>query len=133
MNCRTMSQVSGVGIRNVSAEEVADCPAQAERFITPAMVEDDPEWIDKAIGLLSERVYVTVDVDGFDPAEAPGVGTPEPGGLRWRAVTELLRRVCAERTVVAADIVEVRPIPPSHITEFLAARLAYKIIAFTQA
>ena len=58
--------------------------------------------------------------------------TPEPGGLDWRQVTGLLRRVCRERQVVAADIVEVRPIPPSHITEYLAARLAYKIITYTQ-
>jgi len=81
---------------------------------------------------LRKKVYVTVDIDGFDPAFAPGTGTPEPGGLDWRQVTGLLRRVCRERQVVGADIVEVRPIPPNHITEYLAARLAYKIISYTQ-
>ncbi len=69
---------------------------------------------------------------GFDPAYAPGTGTPEPGGLDWRQVTGLLRKVCAKRQVIGADIVEVRPIPPNHVTEFAAARLAYKIIAYTQ-
>ena len=73
-----------------------------------------------------------MDIEGFDPAIAPGTGTPEPGGLSWRQVTGLLRRVCSERRVIAADIVEVRPIPPNHITEVLAARLACKIIAYTQ-
>ena len=121
-----------VGIRNFSLAEAAECPGQVDRFVTPARVARDPEWIDHAIGMLGEQVYVTLDVDGFDPSEAPGVGTPEPGGLHWPDVTALLRRVCAERRVVAADIVEVRPIPPSNITEFLAARLAYKIIAYTQ-
>lgn len=126
-------RLAQVGVRSFSQGEYEACPEQAANFITPRMVEDDPGWIDKALALLGERVYVTVDVDGFDPAEAPGVGTPEPGGLHWREVTALLRRVCTERRVVAADIVEVRPIPPSSVTEFLAARLACKIIAYTQA
>ncbi len=125
-------RIAQVGTRSFSAEEVDACPERARRFITPAMVADDPDWIDRALALLGEAVYVTIDVDAFDPSEAPGVGTPEPGGLHWREVTALLRRVCTERRVVAADIVEVRPIPPSLVTEYLAARLACKIIAYTQ-
>jgi len=121
-----------VGIRNWSAEEDADCPEQVERFITPAVVERSDDWIDRALDLLGEKVYVTIDIDGFDPSLCPGTGTPEPGGLSWQQVTGLLRRVCRERQVVAADIVEVSPIPPNHITEFVAARLAYKLIAYTQ-
>ena len=128
----TTDRIAQVGIRSFSAEEVQQCPDQAANFITPRMVADDPQWIDKAIGLLGETVYVTVDMDGFDPAEAPGVGTPEPGGLSWRQVTALLRRLCEARRVVAADVVETRPLPPSNITEFLAARLACKVIAYTQ-
>lgn len=121
-----------VGIRNVSLEEYRDCPAQVERFFTPTRIAADPRWIEQALGMLGPKVYVTVDIDGFDPAYAPGAGTPEPGGLDWFQVTRLLREVCRRRQVVAADIVEVRPIPPNHVTEFLAARLAYKIIAYTQ-
>ena len=121
-----------VGVRSLSLEEYEQCPAQAAQFITPEMAATDPDWIDKALDRLGERVYVTIDMDGFDPSEAPGVGTPEPGGLRYRDVRHLLRRVCTERQAVAADIVETRPIPPSNVTEFLAARLAYKIIAYTQ-
>jgi agmatinase len=125
-------RIAQVDIRNFSAQEYADCPQQAANFITPRAVAEDPTWMDRVLALLGENVYVTVDMDAFDPAEAPGVGTPEPGGLTWRQVTALLRRVCAERRVVAADVVETRPIPPSNVTEFLAARLAYKIIAYTQ-
>ncbi len=62
----------------------------------------------------------------------PGTGTPEPGGLTWRQVTSLLRRVCAERQVVGADIVEVVPVPGQKVSEFLAARLAYKMIAYVE-
>jgi len=121
-----------VGIRSFSREEVEQCPRQVKAFITPKVIVEDTHWIDRVLGLLSEKVYVTVDMDGFDPSIAPGVGTPEPDGLTWRQATSLLRRVCTERQVVAADIVETRPIPPHHITEFLAAKLAYKIIAYTQ-
>ena len=121
-----------IGIRNVSLEEYRDCPRQVERFWTPAKIRATPDWIDQAIGMLSPKVYLTIDIDGFDPAYAPGTGTPEPGGLDWLQVTGLLRELCRRREVVAADIIEVRPIPPNHVTEFLAARLAYKIIAYTQ-
>jgi agmatinase len=121
-----------VGIRSVSKEEAEACPEQVARFMTPDMVEDDPNWVARALERLGERVYVTVDMDGLDPSVAPGVGTPEPGGLSWRQVLGLLRRVAAEREVVAADVVETCPIPGQPLTEFVAARLAYKIIAYTQ-
>jgi len=125
-------RIAQVGVRNFSLEEYRDCPSQVANFITPKVVAEDPAWIDRTLDLLGEKVYVTVDMDVFDPAEAPGVGTPEPGGLHWHQVTALLRRLCQARQVVAGDIVETRPIPPSNVTEFLAARLAYKIIAYTQ-
>jgi agmatinase len=121
-----------VGIRSYSSQEARQCPEQVGKFFTPPLIASQEDWIGRVVASLRENVYVTVDIDGFDPAFAPGTGTPEPGGLDWRQVTGLLRRVCRERQVVAADIVEVRPIPPSHITEYLAARLAYKIIAYTQ-
>jgi len=121
-----------VGIRNFSREEYEQCPRQAANFITPTVIAEDPNWIDRALSLLGDKVYVTVDIDGFDPSIEPGTGTPEPGGLTYRQGLSLLRRVCTERQVVSADIVEVRPLGANHVTEFLAARLAYKIIAYTQ-
>ena len=128
----TTANICQVGIRSFSREEADDCREQASLFITPRVIDTDPDWIEKAVDRLGDQVYVTVDMDGLDPSVTPGVGTPEPGGLTWRQVTALLRCVCAERNVVAADIVEVRPIPPNHVTEFIAARLAYKIISYTQ-
>lgn len=128
----TAGRICQVGVRSYSKEERAACPEQAAAFLAPRTIRSRADWIDLALRRLGERVYVTVDMDGFDPSVAPGVGTPEPGGLTWEEVTHLLRRVCAERVVVAADIVETRPIPPNHVTEFVAARLAYKIIAYTQ-
>lgn len=121
-----------VGIRSYSLEEYESCPHQVANFITPAYIAKGTDWMDRALSLLGPSVYVTIDIDGLDPALAPGTGTPEPGGLTWGQTTGLLRRVCTERRVVAADIVEVRPLGAHHVTEFLAARLAYKIIAYTQ-
>jgi len=121
-----------VGIRSFSDGERRAFPERVENFVAPRAIAADPGWIDRVVGRLGEKVYVTVDMDGFDPACAPGVGTPEPGGLDWWQVTGLLRRVCTERTVVAADIAETRPLGANHVTECLAARLAYKIIAYTQ-
>ena len=121
-----------VGIRSYSADERDQCPAQVEKFITPDDVAADERWMGRAMGMLGEKVYITLDIDGLDPSIAPGTGTPEPGGLSWKDVTGLLRRVCSERNVVAADIVEVRPISPNHVTEFIAAKLGYKMIAYTQ-
>jgi agmatinase len=132
------SGICQVGIRNFSLEENRDCPNQVAVFFTPATIASDPDWVDRALELLDKndknekKVYLTIDIDGLDPAIAPGTGTPEPGGLTWQQTLQIVRAICTRRQVVAADIVEVRPIPPDCVTEFLAARLAYKIIAYTQ-
>ncbi|MFP3938085.1 MAG: agmatinase [Phycisphaerae bacterium] len=121
-----------VGIRSYSREEYEAHPERVRSFITPALLESDPNWIARALDMLGGRVYVSVDIDALDPSIAPGTGTPEPGGLAWKQVLQLLREVCSKREVVGADVMEVRPLPPSRLTEFVAARLAYKIIAYSQ-
>jgi len=128
----TTQTICQVGVRNIAQEEFDACRPYIDRLITPTAIADDPAWIERALDRLTERVYVTIDLDGFDPAVAPGVGTPEPGGLSWRDVIDLLRDLCRRKQVVAADVVELRPIPPNHVTDFLAARLAAKLIAYTQ-
>lgn len=118
-----------VGIRNYSAEEAAFIRAESKPvFSARACRGAGDGWIESALSSLTDTVYVTIDIDGFDPAFAPGTGTPEPGGLDWYQVTDLLAAVAQSRRIVAADVVEVRPIPPSVVTEFLAAKLAYRII-----
>lgn len=125
--------VVGVGIRNYSAEEHRYMTRLGIRPISAQQTYEDVDWIERAVGALTENVYVTIDIDGFDPAYAPGTGTPEPGGMDWYQVNDLLRAVAMERRVVAADIVEVLPLPGSAQTEFLAAKLAYKLIAHIEA
>ncbi len=121
-----------VGVRALSREEHRFANRNRIEPITARDCFLDDDWIDRALDGLGETVYVTIDIDGFDPACAPGTGTPEPGGLDWYQVTGLLRLVAAEKNVVGADIVEVMPIPGQVTTEFLAARLAYKLICYVQ-
>ncbi len=122
-----------VGIRAISPEDRAFMKKTGLAPITARRCFMADDWIDEALDRLTDDVYLTIDIDGFDPAYAPGTGTPEPGGLDWYQVTGLLRLVCAEKNVVGADIVEVMPLPGQTVTEFLAARLAYKIMAYVQA
>ncbi|MBM4037263.1 MAG: agmatinase [Planctomycetes bacterium] len=93
----------------------------------------DPAWADRALALLGERVYLTIDLDAFDPSVIPAVGTPEPGGLGWHEALRFLRRVAARRRIVALDIVELCPLPGSIISDFAAAKLAYRLIGYALA
>jgi len=122
-----------VGIRSFSAEEAQECPDQIRRIITPNLLETDPALaLDRILYGLTDNVYITIDMDAFDPAIAPGVGTPEPGGLTWRQVTAILRKVFECKNVIGADVVETLPLENNVVTEFLAARLVGKLIAYSE-
>lgn len=121
-----------VGIRNYSLEEAKFIKATGKPIFPARICRQAATWINEVVALLGAHVYVTIDIDGFDPAYAPGTGTPEPGGLDWYQVTDLLAAVARARTIVAADLVEVRPIPPNNVTEFLAAKLMYRLIGLAQ-
>ena len=78
----------------------------------------------------TERVYLTLDVDGFDPAVTPATGTPVPGGLSWAYGTRLLRELFLAKEVIGADIVEVAPVAGSGLTEYAAAQLCYDMLRY---
>jgi agmatinase len=88
------------------------------------------KWVDEVVETLSDRVYITIDVDGMDPAIMPATGTPEPGGLSWYEMLTLLRAVIERRTIVACDIVELSPLPGIMAPNFLCAKLVYKILSY---
>lgn len=119
-----------VGIRNVSAEEAEAVPSLDTTIFYDFNMRDDPDWIARAVEVLSDTVYITIDLDGLDPAVMPAVGTPEPGGLSWREVLALLRRTFETKTVVACDVVELCPIPGFVSPNFIAARLVYKLLTY---
>jgi agmatinase len=119
------------GIRALTREEreLVRTAAHIHVFFADDMHDDDA-WIDDVIARLPPDVYLSFDVDGFDPALVPSTGTPEPGGLGWYPVLKLLRRLFRERNVVAADVVELAPIPGLAAPDFLVAKLVYKMIGY---
>jgi agmatinase len=122
--------VTQVGIRSLSSEEAADIPSLKTRVFYDFNMRQDPSWIDRVVESLTDVVYITIDVDGFDPAIMPATGTPEPGGLSWHEGLTLLRRVFERRKVVGCDIVELSPMPGNAAPNFLCAKLLYKILTY---
>jgi len=124
------ARTTQVGIRSLSPEEAADAPTLPTEIFYDYNMRDDPEWIDRVVDSLTDTVYVTIDVDGFDPAIMPATGTPEPGGLAWYEVLTLLRRVVERRKVVGCDLVELSPMGGNVAPNFLCAKLIYKILSY---
>ena len=123
----------GVGIRAIDAEERVLIDEMGLTMVYGEELASDG-WLDRAMaGLSSDNVYISFDVDFFDPAYVPSTGTPEPGGGTWAQAMALLRRVCAEKHIVGADVVELAPIPGLVAPDFLVAKLVYKMIAYWQA
>lgn len=85
-------------------------------------------WMDEAIGKLSDNVYLTLDLDALDPSIMPAVGTPQPGGFDWYTLLKLLRKLAKSKNVVGFDVMEFMPIPGMHAPDFTAAKLVYKLI-----
>jgi agmatinase len=119
-----------VGIRNMSEGEALALPGLESTIFYDWNMRDDPAWMTRVVDALSDVVYVTIDLDGLDPALMPAVGTPEPGGLSWRETTALLRYVFERRRVVACDVVELCPVPGLTSPNFVAARLVYKLLGY---
>jgi len=122
--------VTQVGIRSVSEEEVTKINTGDVRTFLAHEMRAMPEWIERVIDTLHQNVYVTIDVDVFDPAYIPGTGTPEPGGLDWYEVTGLIRRVAESRRIVGFDVNEVMPLAGNRITEFTSAKLIYRTLGY---
>lgn len=128
-------RVVQVGIRACGEEEQDNLARPDVKTFWMHELRDRPkkEWIAEVIGALGPRVFVTFDLDAFDPAMMPSTGTPEPGGLDWAAATGLLRAVAREREIVGSDFVELAPVEGRHAPDFLAARLVYRWIGYLEA
>lgn len=79
---------------------------------------------------LSKNVYITIDVDAFDPSEIPSTGTPEPGGLDYYQVLDILRTVCSQKNIVGFDVVELAPIKGLNYPDYTTAKLIYKLMGY---
>ena len=117
-----------VGIRSMDAEEKQYLPHN--RVFFAHEIANNENWIKEVLEKVTGKVYITIDLDAFDPSIAPSTGTPEPGGLQWYPTLKLLKKVFKKCNVVAFDIVELMDSPQAKPTAFLAAKLYYKMLAY---
>lgn len=117
-----------VGIRSMDAIEKAVMD-EDKTYFAHDMTTDDT-WMDSAIYQMTDNVFITIDLDVFDPSILPSTGTPEPGGLLWYETLEFLKQVFEEKNVVGFDIVELCPNPKEKSSDFLAAKLYYKMLSY---
>ena len=131
---RDICPVVEVGVRSLSAVEGRLIVSDGIPVVYWPPSVDLAEVAGKALESLSERVYVSIDLDVFDPSLMAAVGTPEPGGMSWAEVTGLLRTVAEARTIVGFDVSELSPGEGPEACAFTAAKLTYKLIGYaTQA
>jgi len=120
-----VQSVVAVGIRSMSRGEKKR-QAGVRTFFSHEILGG--EWYKQVVDALPERVYMTIDLDVFDPALMPSTGTPEPGGLTWQQIMKLIKEVCATRTLVGFDVVELCPSAETS-PDFLAAKLVYRTLS----
>ena len=119
-----------VGIRSISREERDLIRAKELMVVAARDFVARPERALELVDRLTDEIYLTIDVDYFDPAIMPATGTPEPGGPGWYDTLAFIRGVCRKKTVVGFDVNELRPLGDDVAPNFLAAKLIYKIIAY---
>jgi agmatinase len=124
---------ASVGIRSMSEEEAEHLKRHpVPMWSTRQFRALGGRW-DPVLEALTDEVYVTFDLDGLDPAQLPATGTPEPGGLDWYEAVDLLRAVSGRARIVGCDVVELAPIAGQVASDFLAARLAYRLMGLALA
>ena len=127
---REICPVVQVGIRSLSFEESELIKEKNLKIFWAKDIVGNDAWFDEAISMLSNIVYITIDLDGLDPSIMPSVGTPEPGGLGYYQVLRLLKKVCSKRNVVGFDVVELCPDEQEISSDFTAAKIVYKLIGY---
>jgi len=120
--------ITQVGIRSMDIVEKEYL--QTGRVFFAENIIQSPDWIERVINTLNNKVYITVDLDVFDPSVMPSTGTPEPGGFDWYTALELVRKVTEKKELVGFDIVELCPDKNNKAPDFLASKLLYKILTY---
>lgn len=120
--------IVSVGIRSMDSSEIQRI--DREKVFFARDIHSSKEWVPRAVGLLSKKVYITIDLDVFDSGIMPSTGTPEPGGLGWYDVVGLLREVAMQKDIVGFDVVELAPHKSNRAPDFLAAKLVYTLLSY---
>ena len=117
-----------VGIRSMDSSEKKSLDKDRVLFATD--IHSSTDWIGWVVSKLSDKVYITIDLDVFDPSIMPSTGTPEPGGLLWYEVLTLLKTICNSKDLVGFDVVELCPDERNKSPDFMAAKLIYKLLSY---
>lgn len=125
---REHAPIVQVGIRSMSKEEVP--LADPERIFPAHILYTDKSAYKKAADMLSENVYVTIDLDVLDPSLMPSTGTPEPGGPDYRELMNFLKELACRKNIVGFDVVELCPSPANKAPDFVAARIIYQLLSY---
>ena len=121
-----------VGLRSLSSPEAAVVRERGLPVIWGHQLDQAASLFPKLLAQLPEKVYLTFDIDFFDPSLVPATGTPEPGGGHWYPTLGLLRMLFQTKTVVAMDLVELAPLGGQPASDFLACKLIYKCLGYLQ-
>jgi agmatinase len=125
---RELCPIVQVGVRSMSSSEKES--ADKSRMFFAEEIRNSADWIKEVVSKLTGEVYITIDLDALDPSIMPSTGTPEPGGLLWYDVLELLKTVSEKKNVVGFDVVELCPDGSNKAPDFLAAKLIYKLLSY---
>lgn len=117
-----------VGIRSMDRSELPHLDREKCYFAEEMYGQTD--WMEDSLSKMTNRVYITLDLDVFDPSIMPSTGTPEPGGMNWNTMIRYLRKVFDQKEVLGFDIVELAPIEGLNAPDFLAAKLYYKMLSY---
>ena len=128
---KEVAPIVQVGIRSMDIAEKSAMDRRRVFFAHQIQGRSRFDWIKDVVALLTDNVYLTIDLDAFDPSVLPATGTPEPGGLGWYDAIELVKAVCEHKNLVGFDVVELCPHSCHWGADFFAAKLIYKILTTT--
>ncbi|EKE00906.1 MAG: hypothetical protein ACD_21C00255G0008 [uncultured bacterium] len=124
-----VDNIVSVGIRSMDVSERSSFKS-GNLFLAEDICCGSDQWISQVVKKLGRRVYLSLDVDVFDSGIMPSTGTPEPGGLSWYQVTNLIHAVCKTKEIIGMDVVELAPNTANKAPDFLVAKLIYKILSY---
>jgi agmatinase len=125
---KELCSIVQVGIRSMDSSEKDSM--DKSRVFFAEKIHNNTDWIKEVVSKLSKNVYITIDLDVFDPSIMPSTGNSEPGGLLWYDVLALLKTVTEKKNVVGFDVVELCPDGRNTAPDFMAAKLIYKLLSY---
>lgn len=125
-----LAPILQVGIRSMSFDERADIKPERIFYADYILDSNNTTWMYDLLNKLGKNVYITIDLDVFDPSIMPSTGTPEPGGMLWYPMLDLLEKINQKTNIVGFDVVELCPMKYNKAPNFLVAKLVYQLLTY---